>query len=221
MLGLSGAREEGVHIMLKCDLKAASIVAVLAAMPLLASCTQEKTESAPAPPRTQSKVTTQPGIAGGVVEDVFISQTVVSAIDQPSRRVTLKNSAGDQFTFTAPPEVKNLPQVQMGDKVTATFARRLAIIVRADDAAPGASGGSTRATALPGSKPGMLAAEESEVVATVKSIDPVARTAVLEFADGETRSVPVRSDVDLSRYKAGDKVIIRVTVALTVLVETP
>jgi len=65
----------------------------------------------------------------------------------------------------------------------------------------------------------MMVAEETKVVARVKSIDPASRRAELEFADGTVRSVPVRQDIDLSRYKVGDNVVIRSTTALTVLAE--
>jgi hypothetical protein len=197
-------------------------VAILSvAMMLLASCTNEhKQEPTAAAPREQSSVTTQPGVAGGVAEEVTIVQAVVTAIDVPTRRVTLKGPEGNEITFTARPEIKNLPQVQVGDKVTATLARRLTIVVRSDDAAPDAKLASARNTALKGEKPGMLVAEEAEITARVKAIDHVARTAVLEFSDGEQRTVPVRPDVDLTKYHAGDNVIIRATTSLRVLVES-
>jgi Cu/Ag efflux protein CusF len=198
------------------------MAALSAGMMVLASCTQEQ-QPAPtaARPRVQTSVTTQPGVAGGVVEDVFTAQAVVSAVDIPTRRVTLTGSEGGQFTFTAGPEIKNLPQVKVGDKVTATFARRMVVVVRSDEATPSLARSSTGATALPGAKPGMLVAEETQAVARVKAIDSVNRTADLEFSDGTVKTFPVRSDVDLSRYKAGDNVVIRVTTGLTVLVESP
>src|SRR5688572_19404561 len=92
---------------------------------VLASCTQDSAPPTAAAPRSDSAVTTEKGVAGGVTEDVFIVQAIVSAIDVPSRRVTLKGPEGKEFTFTARPEVKNLPQLEVGDKVTATFARRM------------------------------------------------------------------------------------------------
>lgn len=200
-----------------------SFVAALAcsAMVLLASCTTEqKAPPKAAPASLERSVTTESGVAGGTVENVFIAQAVVTAIDQSTRRVTLAGPEGNKFTFTAGPEVKNLAQVRVGDKVTATFARRLVVTVRSDDAAPSLTVDATRATALRGEKPGMLVAEETEVVARVTGIDPVARTADLSFADGTVKNVPIRADVDLSRYKVGDNVVIRVTNALTVLVRS-
>jgi hypothetical protein len=60
-----------------------------------------------------------------------------------------------------------------------------------------------------------------EVIASVKAIDTVKRTATLGFSDGSIRVITVRSDVDLTRYKVGDSVVIRVTTALSVIVRTP
>jgi hypothetical protein len=172
---------------------------------ILASCTSDPK---PAPtaqaPREQTKVTAEKGIAGGVVEDVFIAQAVVSAVDVPTRRVTLTGPEGGQFTFTAGPGVKNLAQVRVGDKVTATFAQRMVVTVRSDEAQPSLARSTTQATARPG-----------EI-----GIDRVNRTAELQFADGVVKTVPVRADVDLSRYNVGDNVIIRATTALTVLVDS-
>ena len=65
----------------------------------------------------------------------------------------------------------------------------------------------------------MLVAEETKVVARVKSINTEARTASLEFPDSTFRTVAVRPDVDLSKYKVGDNVVIRATTSLTVLTE--
>jgi len=56
-----------------------------------------------------------------------------------------------------------------------------------------------------------MVADMYEIVASVKSIDSANRTAILQFSDGQTRTVHVRPDVDLSRYKVGDSVVIRVT----------
>ncbi len=52
---------------------------------------------------------------------VYTLQAIVTAVDVPKRHVTLKDSENEEFTFVAEPEVKNLPQVHVGDKVTVTL----------------------------------------------------------------------------------------------------
>jgi hypothetical protein len=199
----------------------ATIAFLLASIVVLASCTSEpKPPPTAAPPVVQSSMTTPKGEAGRVEEDVFRTQAVVSAVDMATRKVTLKGPEGKQYTFTAGPEIKNLAQTKVGDKVSATFARRLVVMVRRDDAPPSETYDSTSNTARIGEKPGMLVAEETKIVARVKAINISNRTAELEFADGSRKTVPVRPDVDLSKYTVGDNVVIRSTTALTVLAET-
>jgi len=185
------------------------------------SCAQQNSSpsSAPAtaaPVKLQSRVTTQPGVAGGVLEEVLTIQVVVTAVDLPTRHVTRTGPEGKQITFTAGPEIRNLPQLKANDKVTATFTRRMVVVVRASGDV-GASYTAAGATAQPGDKPGMLLAEEATLTAKVKTIDIPNRMAGLEFVDGTVENIPVRPDVDMTKYKVGDVVTIRVTNALTVL----
>jgi hypothetical protein len=202
---------------------------VFTGVAVLTSCKSESKPAPAAPPpqptaaasRTESSITTRPGVAGGVAERSFTTQAVVTAVDPATRRVTLKEGDGREYTFTARPEIKNLQQLHVNDKVTATFEEHMIITVRSDDAEPSNTRTNVLATAPSGDKPAMLAAEQTEKVARITAIDSVKRTADLQFVDGLAKGVPIRSDVDLSRYKVGDNVVIRVTTALSVLAETP
>jgi hypothetical protein len=219
----SGAQREGAHIVKN---PIHSFVAVAFYSVGLLVCASCGSESKPAPtanaPVAQSQVTTPTGgQAGRLEEDVFRVQAVISAVDMNTRRVTLTGPEGRSYTFTAGPEIKNLAQTRVGDKVSATFARRLLITVRRDDAPPGETYDTTSATARLGEKPGMLVAEEVKITARVKSINASTRTAELEFSDGSVAAVTARPDVDLSKYTVGDNVVIRSTTTLTVLAETP
>ncbi len=166
-------------------------------------------------------VSIQPGVAGGVVEDTFKTTVTVTAIDRPTRQVTLTGENGAKTTFTAGPEIRNLDRVNVGDKVNATITERLAVFVRSDGAGPSVARAAAQTSAPKGAAPGMMVAQAYEVVATVKAIDSEQRTATLQFADGRNQTFPVRPDVDLTRYKVGDSVVIQVTAALSLLVEKP
>lgn len=165
----------------------------------------------------------EPGVAGGIVEDTATLSVKVVDVDRATRKVTLADDAGNRASFIAGSEIRNLDQLHPGDKVTATLKERLVVFVR--PAGAGEEAGATYAAALAaapkGAKPGALVAESYEVVATVSEIDAAKRIATLKFADGSTRPVQVRPDVDLARYKVGDNVIIRVTAALLVVAATP
>jgi translation elongation factor P/translation initiation factor 5A len=189
----------------------------------LASCTSEK-KAEPAPstaPQGVRTVAIEPGVAGGVVEDTFTVGATVTDVEKSSRHVTLTASDGSKTAFTAGPEIRNFDQLRVGDKVTATISERLVVFVRSSGEDPSVTHAAMLATAPKGAKPGAMVAETYEVVANVKAIDSARRTATLQFSDGQSKTIPVRSDVDLSRYKIGDSVVIRVTAALSVLVENP
>jgi hypothetical protein len=141
-------------------------------------------------------------------------------VDTTTRKLKLEGENGAVATFTAPREMRNLDQVRVGDKVTATVVSRLIVFVD-DKGEPGTTHAGGLVRAPEGAKPGGIVAESYEMVGTIKSIDTVNRRAVIEFSGGETKRVPVRPDIDLGRYKAGDNLVIRATQALSVVVKTP
>jgi hypothetical protein len=77
------------------------------------------------------------------------------------------------------------------------------------------------ALAPKGAKPGGIVAATTKVTAKVTAIDAEHHMATLQFEDGTTHTVAVRPDVDLSKRKVGDKVVIRKTEALAIRVAKP
>jgi hypothetical protein len=193
-------------------------------VPLLSiACSKDK-KPEPAGDGTQSTsvVAVEPGIAGGVIEETTTLTAKVEAVDQKTRKVTLKGEDGDSATFTAGPEVKNLDQVKVGDTLKAVLKERLTVYVKkGGDPDASATYAAAVAAAPKGAKPGAMIGESYEVIASVTAIDAKTRTATLKFVDGRTKQVKVRDDVDLTRYAVGDMVVIRVSVALGLLVTTP
>jgi Cu/Ag efflux protein CusF len=161
------------------------------------------------------------GEAGGVVEETFTASATVRAVDNATRKVTLEAEDGEIATFTAPPEMRNLDQLHAGDRVKATGVSRLAIFVGRAGDRPDATHAAVLARAPKGAKPGAMVAETFEIVGKVRAIDTATRRATIAFPEGQVKTVPVRQDVDLARYKTGDNVVIRVTQQLNVLTETP
>jgi Cu/Ag efflux protein CusF len=163
----------------------------------------------------------QQGEAGGTMQESFSTTATVTALDPATRQITLTTDDGTEASMTAGPEIRNFDQIHVGDKVNATITETLLVFVRSDGAAPSVSHAASLSKAPKGAKPGALASESYEIVASVKAIDPSARTATLLFSDGQTKTFPVRPDVDLSRYKVGDSVVIRITDTISVLVAKP
>jgi len=161
-----------------------------------------------------------PGEAGGVAERVVHATATVSAVDVASRKITLTTPDGEQGTYIASPEIRNLDQLRVGDKVNATLKEQLTVLV-GPKRELSASHAAVVARAPKGAKPGAMVAEVFEVVGEVAAIDKATRTATLRFKDGQTAPVAIRPDVDLSKYKVGDSVTIRVTQQLSLLAANP
>jgi Cu/Ag efflux protein CusF len=152
------------------------------------------------------------------VQTVKVNATV-TAIDQANRQATLLVPDGKKFTVKVRPEAVNFDQVRVGDQVSATLTQK--VVVSLDDkTAPSGEGAAAVVAGAPkGSQPGRLAAETIQVTAKVIAIDLEQRTATLQFDDGITQTFPVRADVDLSRHKAGEQLVFRVTEMIVIKVE--
>jgi len=170
---------------------------------------------------TTSSSSYTPGEAGGSIDETIKASATVEGVDLASRKVTLRNEDGTDASFTAPAEMRNLDQLHVGDKVTATVLSRLTVLVTHGSTDLNASHAAAIARAPKGAKPGAIVAEQYELTASVKAIDAAQRLATLEFADGTRKVVKVRPDVNLDQYHVGDTVYVRVTQQLMVVAESP
>jgi Cu/Ag efflux protein CusF len=97
---------------------------------------------------------------------------VVTAIDHDTRVVTVRKPDGEELTFTASEEVRNLPQVQVGDVLVAEYVESVSIEVMADD---GLGTDAAEAVAMgraeEGAMPGFAAMDSQIVIAKVEEIN--------------------------------------------------
>lgn len=163
----------------------------------------------------------QEGVPGGIVVETISATATVTAIDAAARRVTLVTPEGDKTTFKAGPEVANFDQIQVGDQVKATLAEEVVVFILGQDEKAVEGMETTVGLAPVGAKPGMLVADTVQMVAKVVAIDLKRQRATLEFPDGTRKTVPVRQDIDLSKRRVGEEVVIRCTEAIAILVEKP
>ncbi len=109
--------------------------------------------------------------AGGGGELVSVSATV-QAVDQANRIVTLKGPEGEVFDLKVGPEVKNLPQVKVGDVVVAKYFEAVAIEVRKGGLGIRSAESQTAVSrAEPGQRPAGAIATTTTVVANVLKVD--------------------------------------------------
>ncbi len=163
----------------------------------------------------------QEGVPGGVVVRTFKTTATVTGIDADSRKVTLVSPDGKKTTYKAGPEVINFDQIRIGDQLKVTAAEQ--IVVRlAEQGAPPDEGAATLVALAPkGAKPGGLLANTVQFTAKVSAIDLKHHKVALQLPDGTTETFAVRQDVDLTKGKVGQEVVIRTTEALAISVDRP
>jgi Cu/Ag efflux protein CusF len=162
-------------------------------------------------------------LPGGTVREGLVKATArVKAIDQKTRMVTLERADGSVVKFRAGDEVRNLPQVRVGDEVTATYYESMAFQVRKPgDASMGTAVGEQVARAKPGEKPGAASARVVTVTTKITGIDERAGTVTLQDAEGANVTVKARDPANLERVAVGDLVEITMTEAVGISVGPP
>lgn len=155
----------------------------------------------------------------------YASQTetvtaVVTAIDHETRVVTVRRTDGEEITFTASEEARNLDQVSVGDILMAEYQSTVSIEVIANDGMePDAMMASAMARTEKGQMPGIAAMDATVVVATVEEINLEMNTFKLKGPDGEVTEFVARNPDNLRRSAVGDLVVITTTEAIALTVE--
>lgn len=157
-----------------------------------------------------------------VVIDSITAGASVTAVDKTNRTFTLTAKDGKAHTFTAGPEMVNFNQMNVGDKVEATYAEEMSISVNKSGAAPSMQEKSAVVRAPKGAKPGVIVASSSEVTGVVTAIDQKARTVTLKGPKGKEATFPVKEGVTgFNNVAKGDNVVISYTEALSIAVVAP
>lgn len=185
---------------------------------LLSACSSQA-QNEPLTRDVETSQVTIEGVPGGVATQVQEINAVVSAINYATRSVTLEDAQGKQHSFTASAEMINFPQLKLGDKVNATVVLEQMVYLREPGAVSEDGAAGLVAAPPAGAKPGLLVADTVEVTAVVKMLDSKQRTATLEFADGTSKTVQVRPDVQLKDEYLNRQVVIRLSSALAIRVE--
>jgi len=195
-------------------MKFAQLLILPAVATSFVACTSIKTE-------TTTSAQIKQGVPGGKVVQTTTVRATVSGIDAAKRKLTLVTPDGTQRNVTVGPAVVNFPQIRIGDQLKVTLTDEVVIRM----AKPGEKlhdrGSASLGLAPLGAKPGARSAETYQTSATVTALDPKTRQATLRFSDGSAKTVVVRQDVDLTKHKVGEKVVIRATEVLAILIEKP
>jgi Cu/Ag efflux protein CusF len=156
-------------------------------------------------------------VSGGRAESVTAT---VTAIDLATRKVTLKGAKGNEETIKVSEDVKNLPQVKVGDLVVVSFSQGVVLSMAAPGEAPIApSATATGAAAAPGEKPAADVKATIKGTVTVDAIDMKSRVVTLVGPEGRKFKVTAGKDLPLEKVKVGDKVNAEYTEAVAISVE--
>ncbi len=159
-------------------------------------------------------------------QSVLVESTAeVVAVDHTSRDVTIEGADGRLITVRASDKVKNLDQVEVGDKIFMKYYLGAAVdVIRPGDGTTKPSSEVTQGvvTAAPGEKPAALGARQVRRTAEILWVDPYKKTISFRGPNKGYRTIRVK-DTHLEHYlkelKEGDIVEVVYTESMAVFVE--
>jgi len=143
----------------------------------------------------------------------------VTAIDHKTRDVTLKTDDGQEISFVASEDVKNLAQVNKGDRVTVGYAEELAYEVKKGGKVADAETVVGGTAAEVGAKPAGAIARQTTMTVLITAIDPKVPSVTFQGPGGNSRTIKVRHPEKLQGVNVGDTVEITYTEAIALKVE--
>ncbi len=145
---------------------------------------------------------------------------VVVANDHETRVVTVQTADGEEITFTASTEARNLGQVSVGDILVAEYVETISVKVMENEGfEPEVIEATAIARTEEGEMPGVAAMAANVTISTVEEINLEANTFKLKGPDGEVNEYVARNPDNLRRSAVGDLVVITVTEAIAITVE--
>ncbi len=153
-----------------------------------------------------------------MMASVELTATVI-AVDQATREVTVRTDDGEEHSFIAGEDVRNLAQVEPGDLLTVTYAEALAYEVKKGGSAVAPSTTVAGGRAEPGMKPAGAIGQQTTVTVSITAIDREIPAVTFTGPAGNTRTIKVLHPEKLEGVSVGDTVEITYTEALAIKVE--
>jgi hypothetical protein len=158
-----------------------------------------------------------PNKGEGVIAAVEVTATVTK-VDQVSREVTVRTEDGQEHSFVASEDVKNLPQLKAGDVITATYAEAFVYEVKKGGAPVDAETAVAGGSAASGMKPAGEIARQTTVTVLITAIDRETPTVTFKGPAGNSLTIKVLHPEKLEGVSVGDTVEITYTEALAIKV---
>ncbi len=155
------------------------------------------------PPADGESTRVLPGVAAGAQATAV---AIVEAVDMQTREVKLRREDGELVSLIASDEVRNLAQLEVGDRVEVEHTIGLVIML-----SPASGTQPLRRDQLDveraelGQKPGALVRQTVAVTGTVTAVDAETRLVTVK-GPRRTVNLPVADDIDLATIRVGDEV---------------
>jgi Cu/Ag efflux protein CusF len=148
----------------------------------------------------------------------------VEAVDQATRMLTLKGNDGTSLSFEVGPEVKNFPQIRVGDKVVVSYYRGIAAELqpKGTPLSKKVDQLDVTTTSKEGTKPGASTGTATHATVVIEKVDSVANTVTFKRPDGTSRTLEVKSPEGqnfIAKLKKGDQVEVAYTEAFAIEVK--
>jgi len=158
-----------------------------------------------------------------IIDAVDLPLATVTAVDSKTRQVTLRDNTGETTTIVAGEEVRNFPQIKVGDILRVRMMQSLLMEVRPHNALV------TRteveegiALAPKGGQPGMAQGRRITTVVTIQALDMKKDFVKFTLPNGEVRTTTAKTTAGkelLHTLKVGDQVDVVFTDAVGILLE--
>jgi len=158
-----------------------------------------------------------------VKEKLSERSATVTAIDYPTRLVTLRGDSGNSLTLVVDNEVKNFSQVKVGDKVTVSYYQGFAAEVKKPGTGvKGVEETVAGATAAAGERPAGGIGAMIRTTVIIESVDTSFDTVTFRRHDGTVRTIAI-SDPNVRKairdLKKGDEVEVSYVEAVAIEVK--
>ncbi len=133
--------------------------------------------------------------AAPFVKDTLVEQTAtVETVLLPSRMVQLRREDGTRTSVIVGPEVRNLDQVEVGDRVRVAYYQGLAAeLKKPGEGVKGVEESTTGVAARPGERPAAGAGSTVRTTVKIESVDKSFNTVTFKNSDGMVRTLAVES----------------------------
>ncbi len=146
---------------------------------------------------------------------------VVTAVDEKNRIVTLRGSAGNEFSVFVDPSVKSLAQVKVGDTFVVKYFEAIGLDFKKGDGIRMQTVIDTSDTSKKGQMPGAGAFTRVNTVSNIWAIDPARGTVLVRGPYGHFVEVKLKDPGLLAGVKVGDQMQVVFTQAVAVGFEKP